>query len=218
MRRLLHQTLDLVADRIGPDLISLRVRMQSVGHHVGRQRAVGRQELVGDIHEEDLAVVGELGELAVHLLDDGADGIVRLRRAREDAEQQHLRLRLPLLELFDNQPIAVDDLVNGRIGACGDLGWSRSNHDDPAKAAEGRALLEKACRGAGIGTMGEDPGRYCDYASDQFKRAKDVEKAKQMRSLACTQGWTEGCKCRKDEECGEGAACLDGKCAFMSAD
>src|SRR5690242_16801451 len=102
--------------------------MKSVGHDLSRDNSI-HQELVADIHVKHLFVVRELRQACVDGFDDGVhDG--RLLRstgvvARENSEYKDLRLGLLLLELFDNETIAVDDLSD-RIGR----GVVRAKHEN----------------------------------------------------------------------------------------
>src|SRR6266446_9377678 len=118
--KLLHQVFDGRKYGVGPDLVALRRRMKSIGHDFSRDNSID-EELVADIHVEHLLVVRKLRQACVDRLDYGIhDGrLLRSTRvvARENTQYKDLRLRLLLLEFFDNQAISFDDLTY-RIG-CG---------------------------------------------------------------------------------------------------
>src|SRR5262245_25829757 len=93
--------------------------MQAIRHDFGRERSVRRQELVADIRIEDLLVVGELRQLRVDFLDGRAKRRRRIRLALhltpiagKNSEDENLGLWLTLLEFFNDQAIAIHDLID----------------------------------------------------------------------------------------------------------
>jgi TPR repeat protein len=112
-----------------------------------------------------------------------------------------------------------------KFGACGDYGWERVSAGDPA----GMAYLARACRGDAIGEMGGQPGVYCDFAASVAvgrggdKKFKDRTLAKELRVLACKQGYMDGCPCKTDADCkgtteGVDWFCAGLRCAAPAAD
>jgi hypothetical protein len=113
----------------------------------------------------------------------------------------------------------------GKLGACGDLAqYMLMNGSDPAGRPRGVELLEKACRGNGVGVQGE-AGEFCESAASLFqgkgddKPFKDLAKAAELKTLSCEQGRKLGCPCKEDPDCGGGDYfCLDDQCELPSPD
>lgn len=115
----------------------------------------------------------------------------------------------------------------GELGCCGDLGWSLSTTGNSlANRKRGLVLMEKACRGNGVGAARE-PGLFCEQAivflnglGREDRAFRDRAKEKELLALKCQQSESKlDCPCSKDEDCGgDGAFCQDGACDMMSPD
>jgi hypothetical protein len=119
----------------------------------------------------------------------------------------------------------------GHPGACGDRGAGLVEEQETA--AQGLALLEKACRGNGVSMYGDpEPGKFCHelhvlYLGEEHDHvAKDEKKAAELKALGCAQGFKLGCPCTDDTEEQDCTGsdddytyfCNDGKCDIESTD
>jgi hypothetical protein len=112
----------------------------------------------------------------------------------------------------------------GHLGACGMLGDAMTGAPDTA--AEGLALLDKACRGNAVGHRADqtDPGMFCDklarlYGGDEEEHIpKDAARAKELKAIGCAQGFKWDCPCTDDAECGDDFYCFEAKCTQGSGD
>ena len=82
--------------------------METIGEDVGRELAVGREELVVEVAPEDRLAVAELLHLLVHDFIADALRMVGRRAARKDRRQDYRRLRL----LRVNRPQYLADAEN----------------------------------------------------------------------------------------------------------
>jgi hypothetical protein len=133
-----HEFLDAGQSGVRPDLISHRRGMERIHHDFSGQRSIGGQEFITDVHVEDLPVVCDFGELAIDFLDRRTEGVIRRHTAREYPQNQDLRLWLAFLELFNNQPIALDDVI-GRVSV--DVVGSQHQNDKLSLEAFQLAIL-----------------------------------------------------------------------------
>jgi hypothetical protein len=89
--------------------------MKFVGHDLERQRSVRGQQLVADIHVEDLSIVCKICELGIDPFDCCANGIRRCRTAREDAKGENLCLGLAFAPRSLTSKQAADETGDGRF-------------------------------------------------------------------------------------------------------
>ena len=105
---------------VRPDLVAFGVGVEVVGHDFGGEGAVGGEEFIANIQEEDLFVVGNFGEQGVDLFDVIAVGIGGGGAAGEDGQEEDFGLGLLLFEFADDEGVAFGNLfVGGGVDVVG---------------------------------------------------------------------------------------------------
>ena len=102
--------------------------MEIVGHHLGRERAVGGDEPVGEVHPHHLLAVGQMLELLVDDVVALSQRIVGGAPAREDRQKQRHGLGLLGGDALKNRADA-DNRIGRRLVRLGEVaGIVRSDH------------------------------------------------------------------------------------------
>ena len=180
-----------------------QIRMQAVGHDLRRERAVGVRNLSPMSMKNTCLLSASFASLPlISLIARGADCVGSTARGKI-AEDQHLRLRLALLEFLDDEAVAVGDLV---VRIAVDVVGAEHQHDQLRLEAVQFAVLhapQHALRGvaadAEVGRLQrrevlsqtsrprfrqpsviESPTK----SRSMFARARDLEKAFVARRVA----------------------------------
>ena len=85
--------------------------MQQVVHDFLREEPLGVEEPLVEVEPDDVLAVGEALDDGVHLFVALAGLVVRSRPAREDRQQEHLRLGMLLADHVDDAPDALCDVL-----------------------------------------------------------------------------------------------------------
>src|SRR5438105_11814381 len=76
-RSLLHQLAEFLPDRLAPDIVPARGRVEVVGAEgVGEEGSRFIEELLADVEVEDILLIVEAGDDLVGFGDLGADGVI----------------------------------------------------------------------------------------------------------------------------------------------
>ena len=109
----LHQLRQFVFHRLAPDVVALGQRVQIVGpERVRQEDALVVQELRADVQVEDVLLIVQPGDDPVGLGNLVAHRIAG-HRAREDRQQQDLRVRKVLAHLEHDRADALRDFRSG---------------------------------------------------------------------------------------------------------